>query len=96
MIRHVCMFTLKEENKESSITEFIRRAQKLKDLETIRQFNVVRNAKDTPDSNYDVALVFDFETAKDLDTYQKCPQHLEFGDFVASVKKERACIDYEL
>lgn len=96
MIRHVCMFTLKEENKESSITEFIRRAQKLKDLETIRQFNVVRNAKGTPDSNYDVALVFDFETAKDLDTYQKCPQHLEFGDFVASVKKERACIDYEL
>ena len=96
MIRHVCMFTLKDENKESSIEEFMKRAQKLKELETIRQFNVVRNAKDTPASNYDVALIFDFETTKDLDTYQKCPQHLEFGDFVDSVKKERACIDYEI
>lgn len=95
MIRHVCMFTLKEENKENNIAEFMKRAEKLKELETVKKFNVVRNARNTPDSNYDVALIFDFESADDLDTYQKCPQHLEFGEFVYTVRKDRACIDYE-
>ena len=61
MIRHVCMFTLKEENKENNIAEFMKRAEKLKELETIKSFNVVRNAENTPDSNYDVALIFDFD-----------------------------------
>ena len=32
MIRHVCMFTLKEENKENNIAEFMKRAEKLKEL----------------------------------------------------------------
>ena len=44
MIRHVCMFTLKEENKEKNINEFLERAEKLRKLEIIKEFNVVRNA----------------------------------------------------
>ena len=72
MIRHVCMFTLKEENKENNIAEY------------------------TPDSNYDVALIFDFDSAQTLDAYQKSPQHVEFGEFVYTVRVNRACIDYEI
>ena len=45
MIRHICMFTLKEDNKERNIIEFFERAEKLKELEIIRQFNVVRNVE---------------------------------------------------
>ena len=96
MIRHVCMFTLKEEDKEKSIREFMERAEKLRELDTIKKFNVVRNAENTPDSNYDVALIFDFETTETLDEYQKSPQHIEFGEFVYSVRVQRACIDYEI
>lgn len=96
MIRHVCMFTLKEEDKEKNIQEFFERAEKLKELDTIKKFSVVRNAENTPDSNYDVALIFDFETAETLDEYQKSPQHIEFGEFVYSVRVQRACIDYEI
>ncbi|MCI8356799.1 MAG: Dabb family protein [Lachnospiraceae bacterium] len=96
MIRHVCMFTLKEENKENNIAEFMKRAEKLKELETIKSFNVVRNAENTPDSNYDVALIFDFDSAQTLDAYQKSPQHVEFGEFVYTVRVNRACIDYEI
>lgn len=29
MIRHICMFTLKEENKEEHIAEFMKRAESL-------------------------------------------------------------------
>lgn len=95
MIRHICMFTLKEENKEKNIVEFFERAEKLKELSIIRKFNIVRNAEKTPDSNYDVALIFDFDTVETLDEYQKSKQHVEFGEFVYSVRVHRACIDYE-
>lgn len=96
MIRHICMFTLKEDNKEKSIVEFFEKAEKLKDLDIIKKFSIVKNAEKTPISNYDVALIFDFDTIETLDEYQKSPQHLEFGEFVYSVRIDRACIDYEL
>ena len=96
MIRHICMFTLKEENKESNINEFLKRAETLKQLEMIKGFNVVRNVENTPASNYDVALIFDFDSVEALDEYQKAPTHLEFAKFVGSVRVDRACIDYEI
>ena len=58
MIRHICMFTLKEDNKECNIAEFFERAEKLKELDLIKSFRIVRNAEKTPISNYDVALAF--------------------------------------
>ena len=95
MIRHICMFTLKEENKGNNIAEFLKRAETLKQLEMIKGFSVVRNVENTPASNYDVALIFDFDSVEALDEYQKAPIHLEFAKFVASVKVDRACIDYK-
>ena len=85
------MFTLKEDNREKNIIEFFERAEKLRGLEIIKQFNIVRNAERTPVSNYDVALIF--ET---LDEYQKSRLHMEFGEFVYSIRVERACIDFEI
>ena len=41
-------------------------------------------------------LVGDFDTVETLDEYQKSPQHIEFGEFVYSVRVDRACIDYEI
>lgn len=96
MIRHICMFTLKEENKENSIKEFFERAEGLRELEMIKGFQVVQNDKRTPATNYDVALIFDFDTVEDLEAYQKAPQHVEFGKFVGTVRVDRACIDYEI
>ena len=37
MIRHICMFTLKEDNREKNIIEFFERAEKLRELEIIKQ-----------------------------------------------------------
>ncbi len=96
MIRHICMFTLKEENKEENIRAFFERAEKLRELKTIKKFNIVKNAEKTPASNYDVALIFDFDTVEALEEYQKSPLHIEFGQFVSSVREQRACIDYEV
>ncbi len=94
MIRHICMFTLKEENKETNIAEFMKQAERLKMLDMIKTFHVVKNAPETPTSNYDVALIFDFNTVEALNEYQNSKQHLEFGEYVSSVRVQRACIDY--
>ena len=96
MIRHVCMFTLKDDNKEKNINDFFERAEKLKKLDTIKKFNIVRNVENTPASNYDVALIFDFDNVESLDEYQVCEEHLEFAKFLANIKVDRACIDYEI
>ena len=90
------MFTLKEDNKERNIIEFLERAEKLRELEIIKQFNVVKNVEKTPDSNYDVALIFDFDTVETLDEYQKSQLHVDFEEFVYSIRVDRACIVYEI
>ncbi|MDV4149838.1 Dabb family protein [Clostridium sp. AL.422] len=96
MIRHICMFTLKDDNKEKNINDFFKEIEKLRDLSTIKKFNVVRNVENTPASNYDVALIFDFESVETLDEYQTCEEHLEFARFLATIKVDRACIDFEI
>ncbi|MBP3636155.1 MAG: Dabb family protein [Clostridia bacterium] len=96
MIRHICMFTLKDEGKKQHINEFVKQAESLRAIGEIRRLDVVRNDLRTPVTNYDVALIADFDTVDDLDAYQKSPVHLAFGEFVYTVRKERACIDYEL
>ena len=95
MIRHICMFTLKNEDKEQKIADFLARAEDLKAIDGLRRFEAVRNVAGTPASNYDVALIFDFDTVEALDAYQKSPVHLVFGEFVYSIRKDRACIDFE-
>ena len=95
MIRHICMFKLKEENKQENLRELLVRVQTLRTIEQVRRFDVVCNAPGMPESNYDVALIFDFETAEDLQTYQDHPTHKAFGAFIGQIRESRACIDYE-
>ena len=95
MIRHICMFKLKEENKQVNLEELLIRVQSLRSIEQVRGFEVVCNAPGMPESNYDVSLIFDFETAEDLQTYQEHPTHKAFGSFIGQIRESRACIDYE-
>lgn len=95
MIRHICMFTLKGDNKEMAVAEFVDKAQMLRELEMIKGFEVISNVANTPATNYDVSLIFDFESVEALNDYQKAPKHLEFGEYVKTVRIDRACIDYE-
>ena len=95
MIRHICMFKLKEENKQANLQEALVRAQCLKSIEQVCGFEVVCNAADMPESNYDLALIFDFKNAQELQAYQDHPVHKAFGGFITEIRESRACIDYE-
>lgn len=96
MIRHICMFKLKEENKEANLKEALERLESMRGMELIQRFEVVTNDSEAPDSNYDLSLIFDFKDMDDLNAYQKDPKHLEFGKFITEVRENRACIDYKL
>ena len=88
MIRHICMFKLKDEDKEANLKE-------MREIPLIATFEVVTNATAAPDSNYDLSLIFDFKNMDDLNAYQKHPMHVEFGKFITAIRESRACIDYE-
>ncbi len=95
MIRHICMFKFKVENRDENIKEAVERAESLRQIPQIRHFEVVVNSKDAPASNYELSLIFDFDNIDELNIYQKDERHVEFGAFITQVREERACIDYE-
>ena len=94
MIRHICMFTLKED-KAANTAEFVRRAESLKAIPSVRAFSVVTNDPRMPANNYNVSLIIDFDDVEGLQAYQVSPEHVAFGQFVGMVRIDRACIDYE-
>ena len=73
MIRHVVMFQLQDENKEENLKKILAAAEGLKELPGLVSGDVVTNAKDADQTNYDFALIFDFEDLAALDAYQKHP-----------------------
>ncbi len=95
MIRHICMFKFKEENKRENIAETLKRVESLREIPQVKKFEVVVNSGEAPESNYEVSLIFDFENMDELNVYQKDERHVKFGDFIKSVRDARACIDYE-
>ncbi len=95
MIRHICMFKFSEATRKENTEEFLMKAEVLKNIPQIKRFEAVSNKEGTPAGNFDVALIFDFESVSDLENYQVNPIHVEFGKFVATIRESRACIDYE-
>ncbi len=99
MIRHIVMFTIKEyaegKTKEENLQEILSRLQGFENqIPVLRKFDVVINDQKADQSNYDFALICDFDNLEDLDRYQTHPVHKEFGAFLVKVKENRACIDY--
>ena len=94
MIKHICMFKLLEENKQANLRELLTRVQSLNSIEQVRHFEFRCNGEDLPESNYDVALIFDFDNKEDLEVYQNHPTHRAFGAFMGQIRESRACIDY--
>lgn len=95
MIRHICMFQLKPENKQENIKLILERVQDLKEIEQIEMFDVVVNAQGASSKNYDLSLIFDFQSIEDLNIYRDHPLHVAFRSFITPLRDLRACIDYE-
>ena len=78
------MFKLKEEGKEAALKEALERVQTLKEIPGLQRFEVVTNSKEAPESNYEISLIFDFNSIEDLIT--KANDLVKFPGY-----SERAC-----
>ncbi len=100
MIKHIVMWKLKasaegasrEQNAKILKTEL--EALKKK-IPMIRHIEVGMNMMPS-EAAYDVALYSEFTNEKDLDRYQKHPEHLKIADFAAKVRESRAVVDYKI
>lgn len=93
MIKHIVMFKLNDVSRAEEAKE--RFSKVAENVSELKKGEVVINSADAPDSNYTIALICDFDSIDDLNAYQVHPAHKEFGAFIAGIKTDRACIDYE-
>ena len=97
MIRHIVCWTLKEENKADNAEAIKHRLESLRGkIPGMFHLEVGINTADAPQDNWDVALLCDFEDMAALDAYQVHPLHKEAAIFIASVRTNRVCVDYEV
>lgn len=100
MIKHIVMWTLKDETEHGTKTQA---AAKMKDMLEALNGKVPSLGRlevgtdifgDTPAC--DIVLYSEFETRADLDAYQVHPEHQACVAFIKQVVAERRAVDYEL
>lgn len=100
MIKHIVMFKLKEEANGKSAKENLEGALELlknfeQEIPSLVHFEARTNFAEADKTNYELALVCDFNDMQGLNEYQVHPVHKNFGAYITPVRESRACIDYE-
>jgi hypothetical protein len=100
MIRHVVLFKFLDEASGSSKEQNIVKARKFLEslpgkIPEILNLETGLNVKDDP-PNYDLALIVDFDSIDDLETYINHPDHKKVGEFLAKVRDNRVVVDFEI
>jgi len=96
MLVHIVMWKFKEQNKDENINSFREMLLELPSI--IEEIKYMEVGKDTGEfeGNYDLVLVSKFNNSEDLGKYKKHPAHVKVSKFCASVREDRACVDYEV
>ncbi len=101
MIRHVVMFSFKEEaegrTKEENValTKAMLEALPQK-IDLIRRSQVEINSPEASADNCDLLLISDFDTMADLEAYKVHPDHVAVGVFMRPLRTGRASVDFEM
>ena len=100
MIKHIVFWRLKDsalgKSKLDNSRELKAVLEGLKDkIDTIKEIEVGINVNNS-EAAYDVALYSEFDSPRDLETYQKHPEHVKVAGFVNEIREERAVVDYEI
>ena len=98
MIKHIVLWSFRPQAEGHSKQENIELARKkllgLKDsIKEVRALEIGVNINTGQDA-FDLALYSEFEKEKDLDAYQKHPEHLKAVDFLRKVRDRRVVADY--
>ncbi len=99
MVNHIVLWSFREELSESERQEAAARIKK--ELEGVREqvagvvsLEVVTDALSS--SNRELGLISVFESEEALHNYQVHPAHVAAGNYVKTVTKDRACLDYRV
>ncbi len=96
MIKHMVMWTLKEENKTENAKKMVNMLNDLQDkIDEIVSIEAGQNFTDS-DRNYDIGLIVAFNSEKDLNAYRVHPAHQEVVEFVKGVVDKAVAVDYNL
>ena len=100
MIRHIVMWKLDASySSQEKIQLLGTLKEKLLQLKgKINELNSIAvhfNSEDAPELNFDIILDSSFDSMAALNAYQVHPEHLKVGEFVKSLRLQRACIDFE-
>ncbi len=99
MIKHIVMWKLKDfaegANKEQNARKLKRELEALKNsIPLIGHIEVGINMLPS-EAAHDIALYSEFANEKDLDSYQKHPDHIRVADFAAKIRENRVVVDYK-
>jgi hypothetical protein len=100
MVKHILCLKLKDFAEGKSKPENTRLAKEkllaLKEkIKEIKYLEVGINDPTAPQSNFDLALITEFESFDDLNTYQKHPEHVKTSEFMKKIMDIRGCVDFE-
>lgn len=100
MIKHIVMWKLKDHaegaDRAANAAEVKRRLDECATLSPgTLKFEVVL-AQPGLEATYDVVLYSEFTDRAALDAYLEHPTHVAVKPFIAAVRSERQCMDYEI
>ncbi|NPA45021.1 MAG: Dabb family protein [Chlorobi bacterium] len=99
MIKHVVFIKIKGAASDDEKLQDLKKLKEALDalaaqISQIKKFEVGINVSDSS-SAYDLALIGEFDSKDDLETYRVHPEHKKVLDLISSIKGRTAVVDYE-
>jgi len=100
MFKHIVMWKLQDIAEGASKKENLQKMKSMLEalkpkIKEIKFMEVGLSVSDAADF-YDIVLTTEFKDAKDMDIYQKHPEHQKVADFIGKVRLERKVVDYNI
>ena len=101
MIRHIVMFSFKEQAQGRSKAENVALTKAMLEelpqkISLIRSSRVELNAPGASEENCDLLLISGFDSLEDLEAYRIHPDHVAVGTFMRPLRTGRASVDFVL
>jgi Stress responsive A/B Barrel Domain len=98
MVKHIVMWKLQDfaegADKKENALKIKASLEGLKSkIKEVKFLEVGISVSDAADF-YDIVLTTAFDSAKDLESYQKHPEHVKVAGFIGKVRLERKVVDY--
>lgn len=96
MIKHIVMWNIKEDMDFETTRETLKEKLEvlLDHVESLKEISVGFNYN-TSEAKRDIVLITSFEDKAGLDAYIVHPAHVQVGQYVREVTKDRVVVDYE-